>query len=273
MLRLLTSFAIQNRGLKNEVKIKWIKPEVLPAYKAERSGDLEPLTDIPDTAFGLDYALSDELKDAPESVRKLFSVGFLGRREHSMLVRQEIMGRVRRHKYDELTAETRIARITAQIRCLQDVLEKCSKNKVAKVAAQELIDKRKKLLKFLRRYDYKKYEWLLEKLNIEYKLHPETLHRLSRRESLRKLTEIHCAEVKEKKLNEYRNLLESQQGPFLIEKLNALKFIRSEQEELKLPITVTEQDIKNVEKLYEEWKVKDEFKRQTKKKKKQVIFD
>ena len=38
---------------------------------------------------------------------------------------------------------------------------------------QELIDKRKKLLKFLRQYDYKKFEWLLEKLNIEYKAHPE----------------------------------------------------------------------------------------------------
>lgn len=38
---------------------------------------------------------------------------------------------------------------------------------------QELIDKRKKLLKYLRQYDYKKFEWLLEKLNIEYKGNPE----------------------------------------------------------------------------------------------------
>lgn len=41
------------------------------------------------------------------------------------------------------------------------------------IVVQELIDKRKKLLKFLRQYDYKKFEWLLEKLNIEYKGHPE----------------------------------------------------------------------------------------------------
>lgn len=39
--------------------------------------------------------------------------------------------------------------------------------------AQELIDRRKKLLKYLRQYDYKKFEWLLEKLNIVYKAHPE----------------------------------------------------------------------------------------------------
>lgn len=38
---------------------------------------------------------------------------------------------------------------------------------------QELIDRRKQLLKFLRQYDYKKFEWILEKLNIEYKGHPE----------------------------------------------------------------------------------------------------
>lgn len=99
------------------------------------------------------------------------------------------------------------------------------------------------------------------------------MHKLSRKESLRKLTELHCEEIKNKKLDEFRNLLESQQGPFLRNKLEALKFIRSEQLELQLPVTVNEQDIKKVEKMLDEWTVKDEIKKQVRKKKKQIIID
>lgn len=138
---------------------------------------------------------------------------------------------------------------------------------------QELIDRRKKLLKYLRTYDYKKFEWLLEKLSIEYKAHPESHHKLSRKESLRKLTEMHCEDIRNQKLTDYRNLLESQQGPFLREKLEALKFIKKEQEELQLAVTVTEQDIKKVEEQLKEWTVKDEIKQKAKKKKKNLISE
>lgn len=58
-----------------------------------------------------------------------------------------------------------------------------------------------------------------------------------------------------------------------MEKLNALKFIKSEQMELQLPVTVTDQDIKKLERLYEEWKIKDEMKQQAKKKKKTLIVE
>lgn len=84
---------------------------------------------------------------------------------------------------------------------------------------------------------------------------------------------MHCDDIRNKKLNDYRNLLESQQGPFLKEKLEALKFIKSEQMELQLPVTVTDQDIKKVEKQLEEWKIKDEIKQQAKKKKRSVLLE
>lgn len=82
---------------------------------------------------------------------------------------------------------------------------------------------------------------------------------------------MHCDDIRNNKITGYRNLLESQQGPFLMEKLNALKFIKSEQMELQLPVTVTDQDIKKVECMYEEWKIKDDIKQQAKKKKKNLI--
>lgn len=84
---------------------------------------------------------------------------------------------------------------------------------------------------------------------------------------------MHCDSIRQSKLTDYRNLLESQQGPFLRQKLDALKFIRNEQIELQLPITVTEQDIKKVEEQLEDWKAKDEFKEQAKKKKKNILLD
>lgn len=84
---------------------------------------------------------------------------------------------------------------------------------------------------------------------------------------------MHCENIRQNKLTDYRNLLESQQGPFLRQKLEALTFIRSEQIELQLPITVTEQDIKKVEAQLEDWQIKDEAKEQAKKKKKNILLD
>ncbi|CAK1541678.1 unnamed protein product [Leptosia nina] len=273
MLRRFTSLVIQNRGIKQQVDIKWVRPDYVPAYKPERSGDLEGLPKDTVKFTALDFSLSDEIKDAPEAVKKIFSVAHLGRKEYRTLVQKDLIDRVRRHKYDENTSETRIARITGHIRCLQETMELHPKNVNTKKLVQELIDRRKKLLKFLRQYDYKKFEWLLEKLNIEYKGHPETYHKLTRKESLRKLTEMHCDDIRNKKLSDYRNLLESQQGPFLQEKLNTLKFIRSEQIELQLPITVNEQDIAKVEQQLQEWKLRDKQKQQAKQKKKNILLD
>ncbi|XP_032526834.2 small ribosomal subunit protein uS15m [Danaus plexippus] len=273
MLRRLISSFVQIRGVKQLVDTKWVRPEYVPAYKPERSGDLEGLPMIPPSALPEEYALSDEIKNASEAVKQIFSIEHRGKKEYNKLVQKELINRIRRHQYDENTAETRIARITGHIRCLQDTLEKYPRNVKAKQTAQELIDRRKKLLKYLRQYDYKKFEWLLEKLNIVYKAHPESLHKLSRKESLRKLTEMHCEDIRQGKLAEYKNLLESQQGPFLKDKIDALKLIRSEQIELQLPITVTEQDIKKVEQQYEEWKVKDDLKQQARKKKKNLLLE
>ncbi|RVE46896.1 hypothetical protein evm_008457 [Chilo suppressalis] len=225
MLRCLTSAIVQCRGIKQQAKIKWIS----------------------DDALGLDYALSDELKDAPESVKKIFSVAHLGPKEYKTLVKEALTERVKQHQYDDTTVEFKVAKMTAQIRCLQETMDKHPKNVIAKKACQELIDKRKKTLKLLRQYDYKKFEWLLEKLNIEYKAHPDTYNKLSRKESLKKLTELHCEDVRNKKLDEYRNLLESQQ--------------------------VTDQDIKKVEKQFNEWKIKNEIKQQGKKKKRHLLLE
>jgi small subunit ribosomal protein S15 len=66
--------------------------------------------------------------------------------------------------------------MTVKIRRLQGHMELCPKDKKSKVVLKELIEQRKKFLKYLRRWDYKKFEWLLEKLNIIYRPPPELVY-------------------------------------------------------------------------------------------------
>lgn len=98
----------------------------------------------------------------------------------------------------------------------------------------------------MRRRDYKRFEWMLEKLDLVYKAYPSYYHWITRRESLTKLTNIHCENVRNERLVAYRKQLESQQVDFLQRKLENLEFIRKEQLELALPITVKEEEIKEV---------------------------
>lgn len=62
--------------------------------------------------------------------------------------------------------------MTANIRNLQEHYKLFPRDKNSKVALKEIIDKRTKRLKFLRTWDYKKFEWLIEKLDIKYHSHP-----------------------------------------------------------------------------------------------------
>lgn len=65
-----------------------------------------------------------------------------------------------------------VASMTANIRNLQDHYKLAPRDKNSRVALKEIIDKRKKRLKYLRTWDYKKFEWLLETLDIKYHSHP-----------------------------------------------------------------------------------------------------
>lgn len=131
-------------------------------------------------------------------------------------------------------------------------MEKFPRNLRMKVNLKEKIDKRKRFLRILREQDYKKYEWILEKLDLVHKSYPETYFRVERKASLRKLTDIHCEEIKEKRLDAYRKELESQQLGFLEKKIQTLQFIRDEQVACKIKVTVTLEEIAAAKLQYKE---------------------
>lgn len=148
-----------------------------------------------------------------------------------------------------------VAGQTAAIRFYQDCIRTQTKrNGQHNKRVKRLIDKRNKNLRYLRRWDYKRYEWLLELLNIEFKLQPETHTLIARKVALRRLTNIHCDDIKNERLTEYRKHLQSQKEQFLSEKLKNLQFIRNEEIELDLPVTVSEKDLQEVEEKYNQLK-------------------
>lgn len=146
--------------------------------------------------------------------------------------------------------------MTVRIRNLQEIMEKYPKNGQMIDLLKRLIDRRKKFLKYLRRWDYRRFEWILEKLDIKYVAPPEEFHWITRRESLRKLTDIHCENLRNERLLAYRKQLEKQQAAFLANKLKNLEFIRNEQIECKFPITVTNEHIQEVQKQLNNFKSK-----------------
>ena len=148
--------------------------------------------------------------------------------------------------------------MTAQIRAMQEYMQQFPRNKLEKVKLKELIDKRKRFLRLLRKWDYKRFEWLIEQLNIIFKPNPEKFHWITRKESMRKLTDIHCENLRQEKLETYKKELELKQIDFLANKIKNLELIKKEQTECRVPVTVTSDEIQNVKKQYEQLKKKRE---------------
>ncbi|XP_018578120.1 28S ribosomal protein S15, mitochondrial [Anoplophora glabripennis] len=242
----LNNVLLRTFAFKSDLKIKWVRPEKIPCHKPEKSGDLEGIPKIDKRQLILDFNNSKELKTADDNVRKLFMLEFAPRKYTNRYIIHKIVDKVRRHEFDVGSAEVKIAKWTGIIRALQEVLEEFPRNKKLKVNLKELIDQRKKHLKYLRRWDYKKFEWLLENLNIIYKPTPTNIHPVTRKDSLRKLTQIYCDDIKEKRLDAYKLKLESEQPAFLEEKIRALQFIRDEQMECGIEVTVTQKEIDDV---------------------------
>ncbi|XP_063221832.1 small ribosomal subunit protein uS15m [Bacillus rossius redtenbacheri] len=233
-------------AMKSDLKIKWVRPEKICCTKPVKSGDLETKENLEPNLIPSDFAKSEELKTANELVKKMFSLSFLPRKYTLESERGSMIERVRRHQLDTNSVETSVAKMTASIRNWQEKFEKNPHDKVLKVNLKELIEKRRKYLKLLRCYDYKRFEWLLEQLNVRYRPHPRQYLKVTRKDSLRKLTNKHCEDLKERRLSEYKALLEGQKLSFLQEKLETLQQFQKDEQELGLEQTVSDEDIEEV---------------------------
>ncbi|XP_017777887.1 PREDICTED: 28S ribosomal protein S15, mitochondrial [Nicrophorus vespilloides] len=238
--------SLRNYAFKSDLKIKWTKPEKIACFRPEKSGDLEGMPDIDKSRYPLQFKNCKELENADENVKRLFSLQFHRRSQHTNVYINDMMDQVRRHPMDKGSMEARIARWTGAIRSLQIQMDVHPRNKKAKVNLKELIEKRNKHLKYLRNWDYRRFEWLLENLQIAYKPVPSEYERVSRKGSLTKLTQIYCDNVVQERLDTYREQLQEEQPKFLEEKINTLEFLQQEQKDCGVEVTITQEDIDKV---------------------------
>lgn len=102
-LKKTTSFNLQlvrNYAFKSDLKIKWVRPEKIPCFHPEKSGDLAKLTPIPGTQVALDFQESRELTTADDSVKTLFSLEYQPRQKTSDAHRDQMIRSVQRHQQD-----------------------------------------------------------------------------------------------------------------------------------------------------------------------------
>ncbi|XP_050438627.1 28S ribosomal protein S15, mitochondrial [Adelges cooleyi] len=244
--------SIVARGLKSDLRIKWVRPEKIACWHPKKTGDLVPMEPVDMNEFPLEFRESEELKTANEYVRKVFSCDFMGRKSATQLARNRLIEKVKSNKLDITSCEVQIASMTANIRNLQKHYEIAPRDKTSRVAMKEIIEKRKKRLKYLRTWDYQKFEWLLEKLDLEYRPHP-VYERVERKKSLRRLTAQWCNNLKSEKLNKYRNELDNEKESFLKHKIETLEWARKEEIECATTPTITEFDIEVARKQLEDW--------------------
>ncbi|XP_037950597.1 28S ribosomal protein S15, mitochondrial-like [Teleopsis dalmanni] len=230
-------------AFKSDLKIKWVRPEKISCIKPEKSGDCTKLPPLNPQEYIPEFQNSKELENADPIVQSIFQMGNCEHHYTSRHHRLTMIKEVQRHSLDYGSMEAKLARMTGRIRSLQEYMEKFPRDKKKKVILKELIDKRKKFLKYLRRWDYARFEWILEKLDLVYKPPPEYFHWITRKESLQKLTNTYCENIKEARLEEYRKKLEDEQIPFLEEAIKQLSKARQDQIDCDVPITITEEKI------------------------------
>ncbi|KAL7737027.1 hypothetical protein ACLKA6_005253 [Drosophila palustris] len=234
---------VRDYAFKSDLKIKWVRPEKISCIKPEKSGDLAKLPPLDPNEILPDYKDSKELQNASEAVKSLFKLSNNRNSLTTRYYRDEMVREVQRHGQDFGSMEAKLAKMTAFIRRYQEHMETSPRDRVIKVRLKELIEKRKKFLKYLRRWDYPRFEWILEKLDLVYKPPPTNFHWITRKESLQKLTDIYCENIKEERLEAYHKELQAQQIPYLEDAIKKMSFVRQEQIDCDVPVTVTEQQI------------------------------
>ncbi|XP_034939041.1 28S ribosomal protein S15, mitochondrial [Chelonus insularis] len=230
-------------GWKWDLKVTWDRPKNVPHFHPSKSGDCGITHNVKETDPAKNFGQCEEYKTADETVKKLLSLEYYPKQEIKRKIVEAATDAVKRHKYDKGSLEFRVAKMTARIVWLQNFVDGKGKLQKTKQYLGELIDKRQRYLRKLRMWDYKRYEFLIERLNINFRTTPEPVHQVTRKDSLRKLTQKYHDKVVNDKINAYKAELESQQKDFYKEKAEKLAFIRSEELSLGLEPTVTEQEI------------------------------
>ena len=180
------------------------------------------------------YEGGKALEDAPPEVKRVLSLEFARNKEVIESYKGDLIRQVQQHKNDFGSLEVAITALTIQIRNNQhqytllnphgDMYKGQQRlNRRLGHILKSMVDHRRALLRYLRERDYKKFEWLLEKLDLYYRPRPFFWERVERKKHLGRLVDLYCDEIKQHKLDEMRAKLEEESVTYLREKAETLR--------------------------------------------------
>ncbi|CAG0915300.1 unnamed protein product [Notodromas monacha] len=233
------------------------------------------------------------LEKADEMTKAILSVDMLGNEAVYGIYSSDLTQRVQRHPldsdslpaqslfqwFDDFAQGSILAELTARIRWQQFRLfkpeakledapitmhgtidpnyffrERMRRRQFVRLALRDAVEARRIALEKLRQEDYQYFEFVLERLRISYKPLPVLEHKIRRKECIRRLASEYVLLLKKERRNAYAMELASQQESFLNEKIETLKWIQAEEQDLMLEPTVTVEVLANAAKQLEEYK-------------------
>lgn len=170
---------------------------------------------------------SQVIKNAPEIVRRQFSLGFAERRTIVQYQLNKITDLVKQYKYDKTSLEYKIAEYTIHIRNNLFHFTKVDKyDAPRKIGQEQLKNRRSKALSELYYLNRESYNNIVKILGITHQV-PELGSKptkATRKSELRRLTREYCDRIKKEKLEQYHQELLSKQPELdcQLEHINAL---------------------------------------------------
>ncbi|XP_055512080.1 28S ribosomal protein S15, mitochondrial [Leucoraja erinacea] len=139
------------------------------------------LDDLSPTMLKKNYRDVAVVSKTDDVVQRLLSLEMASHREKLQLKTSLLVEKVRRSPIDVGSTEVQIAILTAKIRNYQEHLQLHRKDKTNKRYMLLAIDRRKKLLKYLRRTRYEVFENVCTQLGVQYTFPPEYYRKATQR--------------------------------------------------------------------------------------------
>ena len=112
------------------------------------------------------YAV-EEHREKPQLVDQYLSLDVSSRKEILKQELQEIKKKFQRYPGDTGSSEVQVALLTSKIKMLSEHLTQHRKDYSSKRGVVAMINRRRKLLQYLRRHDYDRYITLIAKLGLK----------------------------------------------------------------------------------------------------------
>ncbi|NXJ28181.1 RT15 protein, partial [Dicrurus megarhynchus] len=164
------------------------------------------LDDLPPTLLKKDYANLPIMNSVDDVVKRLLSLEMASQKEKMKVKTQQLVEKVRRSPKDNGSFEVQgnfslfftVAVLTARIRTLEEHLQRHPKDKSNRRCMLMDVDRRRKMLGYLRRVNYSTFENTCKQLDIQYSPTQPHIRRITKRWLVKKAFCIKVFQEKQK---------------------------------------------------------------------------